>query len=183
MLALTDVIQCTDRVLPLQAPEIGALSLHLPCGCSLLVDSERMDSDSFPCILPGLQPATINHTLPAIFATKYRKVKISALKPIPLPIESNISSILDPEVDLNKAEEFRNKIEAKQNDFETPLPIWINDSFDSSHSNLCLVNANNNIDLLSLHILSPNTGTCNKNPIGFSYTCSSLKKIIRVADL
>lgn len=127
------VIECPTGITPLLGPEIGALSLELPCNCALIIDSERRDQNSYPCIAPHLKSAVVNHTLPATFSTKYGKVRIAANRPIPLPIDQNLSSILDPEIDIFNPDSIIYKILDEDDEFIPPFPAFVEEQFDSSN--------------------------------------------------
>ncbi len=127
------VIECPSKTTSLKGPDIGALSVELPCNCALIIDSERKDQDSYPCVAPHIRAAVINHTLPAIFSTKYGKVKIAANRPIPLPIDQNISNILDPDIDIFNADSVNFKKLDEEEEFIPPLPAFMDEQFDSSH--------------------------------------------------
>lgn len=103
------VVQCRGETIPLQGPEMGGLSIHLPCACQLIIDSVQVDEDNFPCIAPHIETVLINHTLPVVFTTKYPKVVVAADRPVLLPIDFSLTSVLDPHIDIfnNSEEEFR----------------------------------------------------------------------------
>ncbi|CAL8093495.1 unnamed protein product [Orchesella dallaii] len=127
------LIQCPNKNIPLEGPSVGGIAVRIPCNCQLLIDSKRLDHDSFPCIRPYIKETSINHTLPILFTTKFPSIRVAANKPVPLPVEKNLSSIMDPEIDLFN--------ETKSNDgllqhFEEMMqePIWLEKQFDTGHT-------------------------------------------------
>ncbi|CAL8075311.1 unnamed protein product [Orchesella dallaii] len=125
------VIQCPDQSYPLVGPKIGAISASIPCECSLIIDSVRKDEDAFPCVIPYLKAVSWNHTLPAVFTTRYPNVKVAANQPILLPINHDLESVMDVNVDIfdTKAAEEQTKRDLE----ELENPIWITRQFDESH--------------------------------------------------
>ncbi|CAL8086923.1 unnamed protein product [Orchesella dallaii] len=127
------LIHCPNKDIPLEGPKIGGIAVRIPCNCQLLIDSKRLDHDAFPCIRPYIKETSVNHTLPIMFTTKFPRIRVAANKPVPLPIEKNISKIMDVGIDLfevkkGEPDTFQQLEEALQE------PIWFEKQFDTGHT-------------------------------------------------
>lgn len=127
------VIECPGKTVPLKGPNIGSISVLLPCDCKLLVDALRMDNDAYPCIVPHIKHAVINHTLPAIFSTKYPTVKVAVNKPILLPIGKDVSNILDPNVDIFDANTLTIKPPVEEDYVYPEIHEWMGEAIQENH--------------------------------------------------
>lgn len=124
------VVECPSGTKPLEGPSIGSISVQLPCDCALLIDAHRVDEDSFPCTVPHIKRAVVNHTMPAIFATKYPSVKVAVNKPVLLPVGNDVNNILDPTIDIFDANTLAFKTPS-EDDLE--LHEWVGTTIQENH--------------------------------------------------
>ncbi|CAL8138926.1 unnamed protein product [Orchesella dallaii] len=68
-----------------------------------------------------------------MFTTKFPRIRVAANKPVPLPIEKNISKIMDVGIDLFEAKKSEPDT-IKQLEEALQEPIWLEKQFDTGHT-------------------------------------------------